>query len=224
MKNEPRSIRSVCLAFLLAAAGSPAAMGQPIGGDAAQGKSIAQAKCAACHGPDGNSPVPQYPKLAAQDPAYLYSQLRAFKQGTRKSEVMAPIAAALSDAEMADTASFYGRQRRHPDAVKDPRSAALGERIFFSGMPSCATCHASGGGRGMGRGMPMMGMGHGMAGMMSGGTADVPNVDGQHAAYIVDQLDKFAKGERQGTVMNRIAPALSESERKAVAQYLSGAR
>lgn len=193
-------------------------------GDPGQGKRVAEAKCAACHGIDGNSPDPQFPKLAAQNPAYLYRQLWAFKEGTRKSDVMSGIVASLSDTDMADAASFYSRQPRQPDTMKDVRLAAIGERVFFNGMPSCAMCHGSGGRQGM----PMMGMmghgmmGHGMMGMMGSGMADVPSLNGQHAAYILDQLNRFARGERQGTVMNRVAPTLSETNKRAVAEFLSG--
>lgn len=198
-------------------------------GDPGQGKRVAEAKCAACHGIDGNSPDPQFPKLAAQNPAYLYRQLWAFKDGTRTSDVMSGIVASLSDTDMADAASFYSRQARKLDTVKDVSLAATGERVFFNGMPSCAMCHGSGGRRGMpmmgmmGRGMMGHGMmGHGMMGMMGSGMADVPSLNGQHATYILDQLNRFARGERQGTVMNRVAPTLSETNKRAVAEFLSG--
>lgn len=75
-------------------------------------------------------------------------------------------------------------------------------------------------------GMPMMG--HGMMGMMSGGMmghgmmAEIPNLNGQHAAYTIDELNRFASGERRGTVMNRIAAALTRTNAKAVAEFLSG--
>jgi cytochrome c553 len=188
-------------------------------GDPEHGKRVAEAKCAACHGTNGNSPDPQFPKLAGQNPAYLYQQLWAFKEGTRKSDVMPGIVATLVDADMANVASFYSRQPRKPDTVKDARLAAIGERVFFNGMPSCAMCHGSGGRPGM----PMMGMmGRGMMGMMGSGMADVPNLNGQHAGYVIDQLNRFAGGERQGTVMNRIAPTLSETNKEAVAEFLAG--
>lgn len=104
--------------------------------------------------------------------------------------------------------------------------------MFFGGtMPPCAMCHAAPGQRGMpmmmGRmgmmgNMPMMGgMGHGpMMGMM--GTA--PHLNGQHAAYIADELNEFATGERRSEIMNRIASTLGETDRKSVAEYLSGLR
>ncbi len=71
----------------------------------------------------------------------------------------------------------------------------------------------------MGR-MPMMGMmGCGMMGTVASG--NVPSLNGQHAAYIVDQLNRFAGGERQRTVMNRIALPLSAANRRAVAEFLA---
>lgn len=62
-------------------------------------------------------------------------------------------------------------------------------------------------------------MGHGMMEMMG---SIVPNLNGQHAAYIVGELNRFASGERRGTVMNRIATGLSEMNKRGPAESLSG--
>ena len=223
-----RSMRSICaaisvvLAVLLGA--TQASFGQsdsPRAGNAAQGGIVAEAKCAACHGADGNSSDPHVPKLAGQISDYLYAQLRAYRKGSRKSEIMSAIVADLSDADMATVASFYGRQSRKADVVNDAGSAAIGERLFVAGMPSCAMCHGTFGRHSMPMGH-MMGrdmMGHGMMGMMG----SAPRLNGQHAAYVIDQLNLFASGERSTpTMMRRIAAALSENERRAVAEYLSG--
>lgn len=181
-----------------------------ISGDLDRGQSIAQANCAACHGADGNGgPDSHVPKLAGQSLPYLYWGIRAFKENVRKSDVMTPIAVALSYEDIADVATYFSRQIRKPDVVQDQSRAAWGKSLFYSRMPSCAMCHSSGGRRGM----PMMGggmMGGGMMGrgMMGSGTANVPDLEGQHAAYVVDQLNRFASGERQGTVMNRVAAGL----------------
>ena len=82
--------------------------------------------------------------------------------------------------------------------------------------PACAMCHGERGG------MPMMGMGGmmGTGGMM----ASVPRLNGQHAAYVVGQLDAFATGRRQGMMMNRIAFMLTDLDRRAVAEFVSGLR
>jgi cytochrome c553 len=61
--------------------------------DPARAESIAESNCAACHGADGNSPDPQFPELAGQNPAYTFWQLWAFKEATRRSDVMRGIVA-----------------------------------------------------------------------------------------------------------------------------------
>ncbi len=194
------------------------------------GKELADTVCTSCHGPTGNSPDPQYPKIAGQKDYYLRTQLRDFKRGTRKSEVMNPLAGALSDMQIAELARFYSRQKVKPDVIEDRKLADLGSRIFRfqgRGVPACAACHSPGG---YGPGMGMMGgggmmMGRGMMrGGMMGNTAAVPNVFGQHAGYTVQELDAFASGKRRGAVMGPIAARLSPHERQAVAEYLSGRR
>lgn len=81
-------------------------MGSAVAGDAAAGK-IKAAVCAACHGATGISAIPNYPNLAGQKEAYIVKQLAAFKAGTRKDPVMAPMAAPLTDADMANLAAYY---------------------------------------------------------------------------------------------------------------------
>lgn len=182
-------------------------------GDAAAGQHLAATRCAACHGTDGNSAAAQYPKLAGQNPRYLYGQLLAFQRGFRRSSVMAPLVANLSDQQMAALARFYAKQTTRPDPVADPRLARIGRQIFFEpggpGVPSCATCHGGGGDY-----MPM--------GRMMGGAA--PNLYGQHAIYTLNQLNRYASGIRPGGPMNRIAAMMTTSQRKAVAAYLAGTR
>lgn len=181
-------------------------------------------RCASCHGVDGIGSDVHTPKLAGQSVAYLVRQLDAMRTGARASPIMSPIVSDLSDAQIIGLARYYARQPAKPDAVTNRALAAEGERVFFQagrGIPPCAACHG-GGGRGSPGTMRGKGMMGGMA--MMGNMGPVPNLDGQHAAYIVSQLDAFAKGTRQSTVMGRIAYGLSEKARKAVAAYLSGLR
>jgi cytochrome c553 len=195
------------------------------------GRKLVEANCAVCHGVDGSMTAdPQYPKLAGQKAYYLRQQLRAFKSGARKSDIMSGPAHAITDAQMRELARYFSGQPVKPDPVKDPRLAETGARIFRYASrraPACAACHGAGGfGRGGmmgGRGMGGM-MGGGRMGMMMGNTAAVPNLYGQHAAYIVQQLDAFASGARRGTVVGPIAAAWREQDRRAVAEYLSGRR
>jgi cytochrome c553 len=67
--------------------------------------------CAGCHGPDGNSPSPMFPKLAGQHPDYLEQALKSYKSGKRKNAIMNGQAANLSEQDMADLAEFFGKQK-----------------------------------------------------------------------------------------------------------------
>ena len=78
-------------------------------GDAAKGKELS-ATCAACHGPDGNSPSPQYPIIAGQHADYLVKALQDYKSGARKNPIMAGFAAGLSEQDMQDLAAYFSQQ------------------------------------------------------------------------------------------------------------------
>jgi len=94
---------AVC--FLMVALSAPA-----LAGDADAGKKKSQA-CVACHGPDGNSTVPDSPKIAGQHYDYLLKALKDYKSGARKSPVMAPLVANLSQRDFEDLAAYYSSQR-----------------------------------------------------------------------------------------------------------------
>ncbi|WP_448247729.1 c-type cytochrome [Thalassotalea agariperforans] len=74
--------------------------------DVAAGKAKA-AMCSACHGAEGVSAVPMYPNLAGQKEMYLAKQLKDFKSGARKDPIMAPMAMALSDADVANISAYF---------------------------------------------------------------------------------------------------------------------
>lgn len=95
--------------LILAAAilsGSPLAHAR---GDYEAGK-VKSATCAACHGFDGNSTVPSFPKLAGQHPDYIVHSLKAYKSGKRKNPIMAAQAGPLSETDMANLAAYFSSQ------------------------------------------------------------------------------------------------------------------
>ncbi|MDU0352890.1 cytochrome c [Paraglaciecola aquimarina] len=65
--------------------------------------------CVACHGMKGVSMIPMYPNLAGQKEQYLAAQLKAFRDGSRKNMIMAPMAASLSDEDIANLAAYYAK-------------------------------------------------------------------------------------------------------------------
>ncbi len=165
--------------------------------------------CAACHGADGNSVNPVWPKLAGQHPKYLEKQLHDFKSGKRKNTNMSPMAAPLSDQDIADLALWFSTQKHKPGAA-DPALVELGSRIYRGGIPekgvpACTGCHSPTGAGNPGAGYPAL--------------------SGQHAEYTKIQLEAFRKGERSNDpagIMRTIASGLSDQEIEALSSYVSG--
>jgi cytochrome c553 len=177
-------------------------------GDAAAGKAKAMA-CASCHGADGNSANPEWPSLAGQHAKYLAKQLANFKAGDRNNAMMGPMAAPLSEQDMADIAAFYESQALKGGQA-DPALVDAGEKLYrggnaTSGVAACMACHGP-----SGIGNPQ---------------ANFPRLSGQHAAYTVLQLKAFRAGERAndaGNMMRNIAARMTDAEMQAVASYIEG--
>jgi cytochrome c553 len=96
--------------FILAAVALGASLPVHAKGNYEAGKAKSTT-CAACHGEDGNSTVPSFPKLAGQERDYLYHALRDYKSGKRNNPLMAGQVEALTDADMLDLAQYYSRQK-----------------------------------------------------------------------------------------------------------------
>jgi len=100
------------------AAVKPAEEKNPIKGDVDAGQKKAQA-CAACHGPDGNGPAPNFPRLAGQHEDYLLKSLQDYKSGKRKNAIMNGMAAPLSEADIANLSAYFASQPKGLAAVHD---------------------------------------------------------------------------------------------------------
>jgi len=97
--------------LLMAAIAATALLGAPaFAGDAAAGKTKSKT-CAACHGPDGNSGSPAFPKIAGQHYDYLVKALKRYKSGERKNAIMSPQAANLSRRDIEDLAAYFSQQK-----------------------------------------------------------------------------------------------------------------
>jgi cytochrome c553 len=177
--------------------------------DLAAGEARYTAMCAACHGADGNSGSPAYPKLAGQHPEYLAKQLQEYKSGKRANAVMQGMAAGLSDADMKNIAAWAASQKPKAGFAKDKELVSLGERIWRGGIAdrniaACAGCHSPNG-----AGIP----------------AQYPRIAGQHADYTISQLTGFRDGVRKNNVqMTQVAAKLNDREIRAVSDYAAGLR
>jgi cytochrome c553 len=176
------------------------------GGDAGAGKSVAAA-CAACHGNSGTSVNPEWPNLAGQNDDYLVNSLKAFKSEARKNDLMSPMAAGLSDADMRNVAAYFSRNSCSVTGG-DKDKAALGKTK--AAAAGCAACHSSGGLNKPGR--------DGISGAQAW-----PNLAGQNAGYLAIALKSFQDGSRNHAVMTSVAKTLSASDIDNLAAYFATA-
>lgn len=174
------------------------------------------AVCAACHGPDGNSPLDMYPKIAGQHESYLFKQLKDYKlaaetggaQG-RADPIMQGQVMMLSEQDMADLAAFFAAQEMSPGTAPED-VIAEGQKLFIGGdeargIAACAACHGP--------------RGDGMA------LANFPDISGQHAAYTKQQLERFRDGDRANdlnSMMRDVASKLTDKDIEILSQYIQG--
>ena len=92
-------MRLIVIGFFLLAASAQ-------GADIAAGKAKS-AVCAACHGANGISIIPDYPNLAGQKVKYLESSIKAYRDGERKNPIMSPMASGLSDSDIANISAYF---------------------------------------------------------------------------------------------------------------------
>ncbi|GAB3481130.1 c-type cytochrome [Azotobacter salinestris] len=187
-------------------------------GDAAAGQGKA-AICGACHGPDGNSAAPNFPKLAGQGERYLLKQMQDIKAGSkpgapegvgRKVLEMTGMLDNFSDQDLADLAAYFASQKMTVGAA-DPQMVEAGEALYrggklADGMPACTGCHSPNG--------------------AGNAPAAYPKLGGQHAQYVAKQLTDFREGVRtndgDSMIMRSIAAKLSNKDIAAISSYIQG--
>jgi len=170
--------------------------------DAEAGRRKAAA-CVACHGPDGNSTNPAVPTLAGQVGTYLHWQLLLYRDKRRVDAQMAPIAAALSETDMADLAAFFAAQR--PTPPPEPTVAAgsdAGRRLAES--YHCNDCH----------------------GRDFGGREYAPRLRGLSREYVVAQMRGFkarTRGDLDGA-MTQAAQPVADADIEPLADFIGSMR
>jgi cytochrome c553 len=189
-------------------------------GDANKGK-IKSATCVACHGANGNSMVPNFPKIAGQGEKYLLKQLKDFKSNKRQNALMAGIVAGLSAEDMQDLSAYFSQQKITQGVASKTADIALGEKLYRGGdkargIAACMACHGP-----QGAGIP---------------SAGFPALASQHATYTAQQLKDFrqvainaqtdakapARMNDDRKMMVAFAKSLTNKEIEALAQYIAG--
>ena len=206
--------RSLLLSSLLLVSGGLLAQDQAP--DLAKAKQTAESVCVACHSADGNSLLPENPKLAGQHEDYLYKQMREFKgwdgaAPVRENAIMGAMVAGLEDEDMKGLAKYFASFELQPESSKNLETMELGQKIWrggiaSKGVPACAACHGP-----AGAGLP----------------AQYPRLSGQFADYSAAQLKAFRDGGRENDpnrMMRMIALKMTDAEMNAVADYAAGLR
>jgi len=183
-------------------------------GNAANGKAQTM-MCSACHGADGNSAAPTFPKLAGQGAKYLYKQMVDNRDGARVIPSMMGLLTNKSNQELADIAAYYSEQAMSGSQA-DPDLVGLGARVYRAGVAdkgvaACTACHGP------------AGAGNAPAGF--------PRLAGQHTDYIASTLKAYRTGyddpagrtnDGNTKIMRATARGLSDVQIEAVASYISG--
>ena len=203
-----KSVLMICLTALLShpvlAAGDMTA-GKQL---ARQGNGQGATACIACHGANGEGNAQAgYPRLAGLNAEYLVKQLQSYRKGTRQNPIMQPIARAMSDADMNNVAAYYASLQPQTEVAKDTGNE-IGRKLALRGdwdntIPACISCHGPGG-----RGIDPY----------------FPALAGQHAGYIISQLNAWRNGKRhndENDLMKVVAERLSEKQINAVANYFA---
>jgi len=161
------------------------------------------AMCQGCHGEDGNSMVPSFPKLAGQYATYIQRQINNFQTGTRRDPTMTDMAATVTNRQdLNDISAYFASQKQ---MTGTPVKNEAGEKLF--NKHGCLNCHGE-----IGKGRPA-------------NNAIFPVIGGQHKDYLVKQMNDFKTGARDtdmsGT-MSELANQMTDADIDAIAEYLSG--
>lgn len=156
--------------------------------------------CTACHGPGGNSAMPEVPILAGQTSRYIYLQLRDFKEGRRSNELMSPMAKDLTKEEMLALGDYFAAQKRTGQNERgDAAKVDAGNKVADAAL--CTMCHLGG----------------------FAGQNEVPRVSGQHYSYVKKQLMAFKYKQRTNDAgnMQAVVRTLPDEELEALASYIA---
>ena len=164
-----------------------------------EGRSKAQV-CMACHGADGNSPIPTIPSLASQPRQFLVTALYMFREGRRQNDAMTPFVGKLSNADMNDLAQFFSAQKLAPP-TRQASAELVSKGRAVTASNNCVACHTA----------SLVGQQH------------IPRLAGQHKDSLLAQLKAFKAAQRadfDGT-MTSAAQGLAADELDMLAEYLA---
>lgn len=161
--------------------------------DVEAGRKLAAGQCRTCHGLNGFAAIPIAPHIGGEQAGYIANQLRAFRSGTRRHEMMSVVTRNMSDQAIADAASWYAAQKARATLPEETAPEEV--------LEVCASCH-------------------GVDGIAV--ERDTPNLAGETNIYIETQLKAFRTGKRTHEIMSEIAAGLTDEDMRALANWYAG--
>jgi len=157
--------------------------------------------CAACHGPEGNSPDPKIPSIAGQPKLFIETQLVLFREELRKSEQMLPIVRGMKDPEIIKLAEHFSKLTSKGMESGKPDAALLKTGAEKAKALRCGICHTAD----------------------FGGQNQVPRLAGQRETYLEAEMRAYRDGKRSGgdTIMAAALYGVSDADIRALAHFLS---
>lgn len=195
--------------FIALAAGTllASSLGVAMAQEQPDASKLAADVCSSCHGPQGRSVSPVFPRLAGEPKEYIAAQLEAFRKQARGDPLaqayMWGMASQLSDSMINSLAAYYASQQPVSGKAGDPTLMAEGEKIFTKGIlsegvPACSSCH----------------------GANAQGVGAFPRLGGQHVEYLIAQLQGFKSGVRANApIMQGMVRKMTPEQMTAAATY-----
>jgi len=170
--------------------------------EVAEGKRLAAASCAGCHGVNGISTTKGVPHLAGQRPAYLHLELRAYQSGARGEKAMGGAVKFLSDDALINVAAYYASlDPAQPSATGGAKAAPAKPDPVQAGKAAAAGCAAC----------------HGEGGISK--TPGMPSLVGLDPKYLVAAVKAYKSGQRKNDVMKSLLAAVSDADLNNIALY-----
>ena len=166
--------------------------------DIAEGKELAQASCATCHGAAGISATAGIPNLAGQRPAYLYLELKAYQSGGRTNPLMIERVKFLSDDALVKVAAYYASLDPAQPADKGAPTIVDPVEAGKTAAAACAGCH-------------------GETGVSA--IPGIPNLIGEEPQYLVAAMKDYRSGQRKNDTMKAMVAALADPEMNYIALF-----
>lgn len=169
--------------------------------DVAEGKRVAEASCASCHGLDGIAKAKDTPHIAGQRPGYLYMEMRVYQGGGRGNTSMSNSVKFLSDDALVKVSAYYASLDPAQPAPPGTKAAVARPDPLAAGKAAAAGCGGC----------------HGETGISK--VPGMPSLVGFDTKYFVEAVKAYKNGQRKHDLMKTLVSAISDADMNNIALF-----